>query len=103
MAALPLIVAQCDAVISLIDDEYYNRAWCAVEAMLVQQLCRAYGFHKWYEQVEGATGDEASSGTAGELRLGPLDQPISASEKELSFEVDREKVLFLERQTNLLR
>ncbi|KAG7152015.1 hypothetical protein HYQ46_012157 [Verticillium longisporum] len=49
-----MIVAQCNAVISLVDGQYYERAWCSVEVMMVQQLRRAYGLHLWYEHI--ATG-----------------------------------------------
>lgn len=106
VAALPIIVAQCNAVISLIDDQYYDRAWCTVEAMLIQQLCREYGYHLWYEQPETQLPREQSQDVneAGGncLRAGPKDRLISARDKKLSFEADREKIFFLERQTNLL-
>ncbi|KAI6122377.1 hypothetical protein EDD16DRAFT_1572188, partial [Pisolithus croceorrhizus] len=34
VAALPMIIAQCNALISLVDDAYHTRAWCSVEVMM---------------------------------------------------------------------
>jgi hypothetical protein len=103
--ALPMILAQCNALISLADDLYYTRAWCAVEVVMIQKLKRAYDVHLWYEQV-AATSPEGSTGaheaTAWYLREGPLDLEITMAEKHLTFEEDRPKVLFLERQSKLL-
>ncbi|KAL9613087.1 MAG: hypothetical protein Q9167_002344 [Letrouitia subvulpina] len=97
VSALPMIITQCDAVISLIDDRYYNRAWCCLEAMMVQTLQTSYGLHLWHEHVQGKGGELSS------LRAGPLGLQLSSiAEKELSFEEDRPKLLFLERQSKLL-
>lgn len=95
---------QCDAVISLADDHYSSRAWCSVEALLVQVLKKSYGVHLWYEQAQvpevNGRGD-ASDGLV--LREGPMDLAISIAEKTLTFEeIDRPKVMFLERQSRLL-
>lgn len=79
---------QCDAIIGLVDDEYHTRAWCSVEALLVQTIKKSYGMHYWYEQVKTAEGWA--------LQEGPIDLEISIAEKTLSFEkVDRPKVMFL--------
>lgn len=111
ISALPMIVAQCNAVISLIDDVYYDRAWCSVEVMMVQTLQRAYGLHYWYEHVVPVPYDDGSGlaeiskdalKAESSLRQGPMDLEIVMSKKDLSYEVDRPKVLFLERQTKLL-
>ena len=51
VSALPMIVAQCDSLISLVDDKYYSRAWCCVEVMIVQTLIKSYGIHQWYEHL----------------------------------------------------
>ncbi|KAI1080268.1 hypothetical protein F5B20DRAFT_540013 [Whalleya microplaca] len=105
VSALPMIIAQCDAVISLVDDLYYTRAWCAVEALLIQTLVNSYKMHLWYEQVlvpsgEGEDGGDRSS--VWRLQAGPTNLPLVISEKHLSFEEeDRPKVLFLERQSKL--
>lgn len=103
VSALPMIVAQCNAVISLLDDEYHTRAWCSVEAMMVQTLRRSYGLHLWYEHVLLSPDKITSGGVErGYLEQPPLDLEISMAEKNLSFEEDRSKVLFLERQSKLL-
>jgi hypothetical protein len=100
VSALPIIIAQCDAVISLVDEKYYDRAWCCVEARIIQVLKRSYNQHCWYEYVEApvSSGGEA----VGVLREGPMDMTMIMAEKELTFEEDRHKVLFLERQIELL-
>jgi len=95
VSALPLIITQCDAVISLIDEEYYDRAWCCVEAMMIARLWNRPGRHLWYEQVE----DRETGGW--KLRK-PVELNLDMREKLLSYEEDRPKVLFLERQCRLL-
>ncbi|KAM0268232.1 hypothetical protein ACHAQH_010031 [Verticillium albo-atrum] len=98
VASLPMVVAQCNALISLVDDTYYDRAWCAVEVMILQSLRRPYGLHLWYEH--NISGVEGSTGA---LRAGPSDLAITIADKKLSFEEeDRPKVTFLERQSKLL-
>ncbi|KAG8530500.1 uncharacterized protein KY384_005003 [Bacidia gigantensis] len=97
VSALPMIIAQCDAVISLTNDRYYTRAWCCLEAMMVQNLRKSYGLHLWYEHTQEKDGELSS------LREGPLDLQLSSiNAKDLSFESDRPKLLFLERQMGLL-
>ncbi|ERS95326.1 hypothetical protein HMPREF1624_08204 [Sporothrix schenckii ATCC 58251] len=95
IAALPMLVAQCNAVISLTSADYYDRAWCSVEVMMAQVLCRAYGLHAWYEHVVDGDGH-------GTLRPGPMDIEINMAHKVLAFESDRPRILFLERQAKLL-
>jgi len=103
-----MIVAQCDAIISLADDQYYDRAWCSVEAMLVQTLKKSYNLHLWYEQVhasEAATAaDQSQPGKPDgwTLREAPINVQIDMAKKKLTFEADRPKVMFLERQSRLL-
>ncbi|KAF2121328.1 hypothetical protein BDV96DRAFT_594538 [Lophiotrema nucula] len=94
VAALPMNLAQCDAMISLIDDQYYERSWCCVEVLMIQTLCKSYGRHLWYEHV-------IEDGTEW-LREGPVDMRVDMKEKKVAFESDRPKLLFLERQTRLL-
>ena len=96
VAALPMNLAQCNAMISLIDEEYYERSWCCIEVLMMQTLRKAYGIHQWYEHV-------IEPGTAEEfLRTGPWDLDINMAEKQVTYESDRSKILFLERQTRLL-
>ncbi|KAK1964350.1 hypothetical protein LY78DRAFT_682549 [Colletotrichum sublineola] len=99
VSALPLIIAQCDAIISLIDEDYYDRGWCAVEAMMAETLRSSYSIHQWYEHVVQPDG----SGVEGILREAPDRSIGMMKDKRLTFETDRPKVLFLERQSKLLR
>lgn len=101
--ALPMIVAQCGAVISLVDNEYYERAWCSVEIAFIQQLRKSYHRHLWYEHVRVST--DVVSGRGKDqyvLREAPTGFEVSRARKKLSYELDRPKVLFLERQSKLL-
>lgn len=89
-------LAQCNAMISLVDEKYYERSWCCVEVHMIQTLRKAYGIHLWYEHViDPINADES-------LRTGPWDVEIHMSEKQVTYESDRPKLLFLERQTRLL-
>ena len=98
VSALPMMVAQCNAVMSLVDDQYYKRASCSVEVLMVQMLRKSYNLHLWYEHVSVQVDENRSRGVKKwVLREGPSDLEIVMSEKELSFpEEDRPKVLFLE-------
>ncbi|KAI6122378.1 hypothetical protein EDD16DRAFT_1572193 [Pisolithus croceorrhizus] len=49
----------------------------------------------WYEHV-------LSDSDRGTLREGPMDSQIVMKDKQLTYESDRPKVLFLERQSKLL-
>lgn len=120
--ALPMLLAQCDAVISLINNDYYDRAWCCVEVMMVQVLRRAYGLHQWYEQIDNSETDKQTTGTEIGANVQSLresgnqyqqqgkrytlrnarDVPIVMASKLLTYEEDRAKVLFLQRQSRLL-
>ncbi|OAX84346.1 hypothetical protein ACJ72_01289 [Emergomyces africanus] len=102
VSALPMILVQCDAVISLFDDAYHQRAWCSVEVMMVQTLRKSYGQHLWYEQVLTPQSQGPAEHGMWVLREGPVELEIVMAEKELTFEEDRAKVLFLERQSRLL-
>lgn len=89
-------LAQCNAMISLIDDSYYNRSWCCVEVLVLQVLSRAYdGIYLWYEQSDDAAGQGRP------LRPGS-NLVIDMSQKHVTYESDRPKLLFLERQIRLL-
>ena len=84
-------------MISLVDGKYYDRAWCCIEVLMLQTLRRAYGIHVWYEHIADPT-----SGVE-YLREGPYDLHIDMAYKKVTYEADRPKLLFLERQTRLLR
>ena len=82
VAALPMNLAQCNAMISLIDDDYYNRSWCCVEVLVLQVLREAYkGVYLWYEQSDDA------SGQGRPLRPGP-NLVIDMSQKHVTYESD---------------
>ena len=104
VAALPLLLAQCNAVISIVDDDdYYRRAWCALEILIIQTLEKSYQKHKWYQYAPSSVSSEKHSGSKEwTLRAGPLDLNITAADKRLTVEEDRPKIVFLERQTQLL-
>jgi hypothetical protein len=93
-----MVIAQCDAMISLLDSEYYERGWCSVEVMMVQTLRRSYGLHLWFEDVP-AREDELSNIWL--LRKAD-DREIIMKDVLLSYEEDRPKIMFLERQSKLL-
>lgn len=101
VSALPIIVTQCDATISLIDDQYFERAWCCVEAMMIYSLISGRDLHRWYEQVP-LVGKKGDSEEKWKLRDGKHHY-INMEDKKLTFESDRPKVMFLARQTSLLR
>ena len=101
MLALPLNLAQCNSVISLVDEDYESRAWCSVEALLAHTLRNTYHQHSWYQQVY--TGTTADGHKMYELQQGRINLSVPMSQKELRFEQeDRPKVVFLERQRHLL-
>ncbi|KAK8129291.1 hypothetical protein PG999_001671 [Apiospora kogelbergensis] len=83
--ALPMIVAECDAVISLVDNEYYERAWCSVEIAFIQQLRKSYHRHLWYEHVRVST--DVVSGRGKDqyvLREAPTGFEVSMARNKLS-------------------
>ncbi|KAI0450414.1 hypothetical protein F5B21DRAFT_529126 [Xylaria acuta] len=104
VAALPINLAQCNTVISLVEGDYHKRAWCSVEVLMVQTLKRACGLHLWYQHVttELDEGQQRQNKTQYTLREGPMELEVVVGDKELTYEGDRPKVLFLERQTKLL-
>ncbi|ORX96346.1 hypothetical protein BCR34DRAFT_549328 [Clohesyomyces aquaticus] len=96
IAALPMNLAQCNVMISLVDGQYYERSWCCVEVLMIQTLRKAYGIHLWYEHVMDAESGEEY------LRTGPWDLDINMDQKQVAHESDRPKLLFLARQMKLL-
>ncbi|KAE8384459.1 hypothetical protein BDV23DRAFT_189202 [Aspergillus alliaceus] len=96
IAALPLNLAQCDAVISLVDTSYHDRAWCSIEVMIIQILRRSYNLHSWYEHTKIENTEHWA------INEGPLEFEPSVAGKLLGSEQDRPRILFLERQTRLL-
>lgn len=82
-------------MISLIDDLYYERAWCGIEVLLVESLVRSYGIHQWLEAVELDGHDSIREAVAA--------LPLRIEDLELTNEQeDRPKIDFLTRQSRLL-
>ncbi|KAK3319978.1 hypothetical protein B0T19DRAFT_433467 [Cercophora scortea] len=99
--ALPIIVTQCNAVVSLIDDIYFSRAWCAVEASLINTLVNSHGQHQWCTHTLSSPETDATTGTLGESTL--QDRVATDPTKlAVSVESDRPRVAFLYNQSILL-
>ena len=98
--SLPLAVTQCNAMISLVDEEYYERAWCAVEVMLMHELIDSYGVHEWWEHVLQSPQTDRLSGS---LKKGSFHGNIDVGNLRLTKEKeDRPRIDFLIRQSKLL-
>lgn len=98
--ALPLAVTLCNAMISLVDDTYYERAWCAVEVVIIRTVMESYGLHQWWEHVLDSPHRSLSTGS---LRKAGNFAPFNLDDLKLSDEKsDRPKVDFLMRQSKLL-
>jgi hypothetical protein len=103
------MILQCDAVISLVDSTYYDRAWCCVEAMMISELhryCSPQSGGRWYEHMAVPPDTEQTGESNGptEWTLQPArDLMLNMKDKKLTYEHDRPKVMFLERQSKLLR
>jgi hypothetical protein len=71
---------------------------------MIQTLEKSYQQHKWYVYApSSASSDRRIGSKEWTLRAGPLDLNITAADKRLTVEEDRPKIVFLERQTQLLR
>ena len=87
-------------MISLVDDTYYERAWCAVEVMLMHALMGSYGLHDWWEHVLDSPETDRSRGSL--RKNNTYHTPDLASLKLTKEELDRPKIDFLMRQSKLL-
>ena len=94
-------LAQCDTLITIEDDQFWDRAWCCVEALMIQILRRRYGRHEWYRYTEAPVVESAG---VKDWRLveGAIDDEITMSGKTMTWEEDRDVITFLERQARLL-
>ncbi|KAL8306533.1 hypothetical protein RB597_002978 [Gaeumannomyces tritici] len=92
VAALPMCITQCDAMISMIDDTYYERAWCCVEVLAMRRLQKAYKTHQWWEYAYDKTQENSV------LRPGRPGREPDVAAAKVAFESDRPKLFFLERQ-----
>ncbi|KAK0647102.1 hypothetical protein B0T16DRAFT_329256 [Cercophora newfieldiana] len=103
VSSLPIIITQCDLTISLIDDQYFERAWCCVEAKMAGALVYGRETHKWYEQIPvfRKEDDGKVQVTTWELQQ-RINHYVDMENKKLTFESDRPKVVFLGRQSTFL-
>lgn len=98
IAALPINLAQCDVLITVEDEHFWERAWCSIEALMMQILRRSFNVHKWYRYApEGGMDDGLWT-----LEEASLDTDIDMASKTMTWEEDRGKISFLERQARLL-
>ncbi|KAK9780412.1 hypothetical protein SCAR479_02527 [Seiridium cardinale] len=98
--ALPIIILLCNAMISLVEDGFFERGWCGVEAAQMQALMKTYGRHIWYQhQLLHAETDRITD----TLKL--LDREVThdASKLRVTFESDRPKIEFILKRIRLLR
>jgi tetratricopeptide (TPR) repeat protein len=99
ISSLPLIIAQCDAIISLVDDTYYSRAWCAVEVLLMQTMA----LYKRHECFEHLLNDPSSDPVNGHLQQRVRSFEVDKiSDPRVTYESDRPLIAFLVRQSKLL-
>lgn len=98
VAALPIIVAQCNALISLVDQDYFSRAWCVVEVYMMHKLL-PYRRHALYKHTLQNPGTDRITGYLSESD--PAFEPDIAK-LGVTYESDRPKVDFLLRQSKLL-
>ncbi|KAI8631758.1 hypothetical protein F5Y19DRAFT_462979 [Xylariaceae sp. FL1651] len=86
IAALPMCIAQCNAMISIINP-----------MATIQVLQKSCNGHHWFEHKE-----DSRKGEKDVLRYGSLSELPSIASAKLTLESDRLKVNFLERQAKLL-
>ncbi|KJX97106.1 hypothetical protein TI39_contig558g00004 [Zymoseptoria brevis] len=96
--SLPMAVLQCDVMISLEDDEYYNRAWYAVEVRLMQELIGACHKHERWRHVLLSRENTAD----GLLERGQERSQVPITSLSVTVKSDLPKIDFLMRQSKLL-
>lgn len=96
VAALPICITQCDAMISMVDDSYYERAWCCVEVLAMRRLQKSYGMHQWWEYMYDCKQGKRV------LRPGRPGREPDVAAAKVTFDSDRPKLAFLERQVKLM-
>jgi hypothetical protein len=95
--ALPLIIAQCNAMISLAD-AYLTRSWCSVEVLMIQTLRDSYHVHEHWNYQSVGNGDVEIYRAE---TIPPVDDDLTGL--KLSFpENDEPTVNFLVRQSQIL-
>ena len=99
--SLAAVIRQVDAVISLVDDSYFERAWCSVEVAFTQRLRGKNGVPLWYvdEEVRPISANSAAASHLVEAK------PVECAGPDLlklSYETDRPTVKFLFLQASLI-
>ncbi|EFX01791.1 hypothetical protein CMQ_8257 [Grosmannia clavigera kw1407] len=103
ISTLPLILVQCDALISLTSNGYYDRAWCTLEVDMARSLIMSYGVHKWFVYDATEMAEIGKGPRKLYLQSGPIQKLASSlSDKKCSQPSDWPTLIFLERQTQLL-
>jgi hypothetical protein len=98
--SLAAVIRQVDAMISLVDDQYFERAWCSVEVEFVQRMRRKNGVPLWFADTEGHLGRAPTISTT--LEAAHDHEGGDPETLKLSYESDRPKVRFLFLQASLI-
>ena len=104
--SLAAVIRQVDAVISLVDEEYYTRAWCSVEIAFAQRLRSRNQVPHWFLETsltssrgQGDLSDADYSSVVAHHPERVLGDPNTLN---ISFEKDRPSVRFLFLQASLI-
>ena len=104
--SLAAVIRQVDAVISLVDEEYYTRAWCSVEIAFAQRLRSRNHVPHWFLETSLTSsrgqGDLSEADYSSVVVHHPELEPGDPSTLNISFEKDRPSVRFLFLQASLL-
>jgi hypothetical protein len=88
-------------MISLVDDKYFDRAWCAVEVSIMQTLRSSYSVREcWEHRLHQPEKDRIEGYLQRSRRTLYIDDKVT--NLHLTYESDRPKVAFLVRQSKLL-
>lgn len=93
--SLPIYVLASDIVISIPDENYFNRAWCLMEVMYSRLSEEGRGFPRRYDCISDGDGEDIG----GDYRLRADDGKSvikNPREGQLTSEADRRKIRFLE-------
>lgn len=83
-------------MISMVDDSYYERAWCCVEVLAMRRLQKSYDMHQWWEYMYDCKQGKRV------LRPGRPGREPDVAAAKVTFDSDRPKLAFLERQVKLM-
>lgn len=89
-------------MISLVDEDYWDRAWCGVEIALMRELVRSYQVHEMWEHRLVSRDRDREQGELFRSKVGTTRNQIVPDKSKLTNEGDRPKIDFLLRQSKLL-